>query len=194
MLENILVQKNVKLGTKITIKSLISVALIVCAVALPQIVHLIGGASGGMVWMPMYFPVLIAGCLLGIWWGLGVGVLSPIVSYLITSLLTNPMPALTRLPFMIVELAVFASVTGIFSKQIARNKWFAFPAVLIAQISGRAVFMALVAIFQNVSGLSVSLVWSQIQIGFVGLILQALIVPFIIVALHHLLFKEKKDE
>lgn len=145
-----------------------------------------------MVWLPMYLPVLIAGCLLGTWWGLGVGILSPIVSFLITSAWGASMPALSRLPFMIVELAVFALVAGLFSKKIVENKWVAFPAVLFAQLAGRSAFLLLAAIFQNVSGLSVGLVWSQIQSGFIGIIAQAVIVPIVIIGLRYLLNKEKK--
>lgn len=194
MLEAVLTRKNVGVKKGITIKSLVSVGLIVCAVLLPQLVHLIGGAPGGVKWLPMYLPVLVAGCLLGTYWGLGVGILSPVLSFAITSLFGNPMPALERLPFMMAELAVFALVCGLFGKKIDGNKWLAFPAVLIAEISGRAFFVALAAIFQSVSSLSVTMVWQQIQTGFIGLILQALIVPLIIIGLHYLINRDKKSE
>lgn len=194
MLEAVLVRRNVTVKTKITVKSLVSVGLIACAVLLPQLVHLIGGAPGGVQWLPMYLPVLIAGCLLGTCWGLGVGIMAPIVSFLITLAFGNPMPALARLPFMIAELAVFAAVSGLFGKKIAENKWMAFPAVLIAQVAGRAFFILLVAIFQSVSQLTVAVVWAQIQTGFIGLILQALIVPFIIMGLSILLNRDKQEE
>lgn len=192
MLEAVLTKRNVSFKTKITVKSLVSAGLIICAVLLPQLVHLIGGAPGGVQWLPMYLPVLVAGCLLGTYWGLSVGILSPIASFLITLAFGNPMPALARLPFMIAELAMFAAISGLFGKKIAENRWMAFPAVLIAQVSGRAFFMLLVAIFQGVSELSVPMVWSQIQTGFIGLILQALIVPFIIMGLFALLDKQKE--
>lgn len=194
MLESILVQRKVKVQTKVTVKTLVAVGLIVLAVALPQIVHVAAGASGGMMFMPMYLPVLIAGCLLGSWWGLAVGIASPVVSFFLTSMWSSPMPALARLPFMIVELAVFAVIAGLFSKKIVKNKWMAFPAVLLAQVSGRAVFLALAFIFESVSGLAGSLVWSQIQTGLIGLVLQAIIVPFIIIALSNLIKKEEVNE
>lgn len=193
MLESILAKRNVSTKAKITIKSLISAGLIILAVGLPQLVHLIAGASGGMTWLPMYLPVLIAGCLLGKWWGLGIGITSPIVSFLFTSfILGSPMPALIRLPFMVCELAVFGLVTGLFSKKIMENHWIAFPAVLAGQLSGRAVFITLVAIFQSVSGLSVATVWGQIVDGLAGIVLQAVLVPIIIIGLELLL--ERKNE
>lgn len=192
MLENVLVQRNVKLKTKVTIKSLITVGLIALAVGLPQLVHLIAGAQGGMIWLPMYLPVLIGGCLLGRWWGLGIGIASPIVSFLITLASGNPMPALERLPFMVVELAVFALVTGLFSNKIAENKWMAFPAILLAQVAGRLSFITLVAIFQNILSFSIATVWAQVQAGLIGLVLQAVIVPLIIMLLSYLLNRKNQ--
>lgn len=194
MLEAILVRKNAAAKTKITVKSLVAIGLVVCAVALPQLVHLIGGAPGGVQWLPMYLPVLIAGCLLGTYWGLGVGILSPIVSFFITLAFGNPMPALARLPFMVAELAMFAAISGLFGKKISENKWMAFPAVLLAAVAGRVFFILLVAIFQSVSELTVATVWAQIQTGFIGLILQAVTVPFIVMGLGALLDRDKKRE
>ncbi len=192
MIESVLAKHNAKLGTKITVKSLISVGVVALAVLLPQLVHLVAGASGGVQWLPMYLPVLLGGCLLGWKWGLGVGVLSPLVSFAITSLTGNAMPAASRLPYMMAELAVFAAVSGLFSKKIAENGWMAFPAVLLAQVSGRAVFLALAAIFQGVSALSAAAVWSQIQAGLLGMVLQAVLVPFIAMGLRALLLRDKE--
>ena len=194
MLENVLVQRNVKFKTKVTIKSLITFGLIVLAVGLPQLVHLAAGAQDGMTYLPMYLPVLIGGCLLGTWWGLGIGIASPIVSFLITFASGNAMPTLERLPFMVVELAIFAFVAGLFSKKIASNMWMAFPAVLFAQFAGRLSFLALVAIFQGVLSFNASMVWSQIQMGLIGIVLQALIVPCIIMLLSYLLNRKKKND
>ena len=178
---------------KITIKSLISAGLVVLAVALPQIIHAALGAAGGVQWLPMYLPVLLGGCLLGWTWGLGVGIASPIVSFLITLAFGDPMPAAARLPFMIAELAVFAAVSGLFTEKIAKNAWLAFPAVLLAQVAGRTAFMLLVLIFQTVTPLTPALVWSQIQTGLLGMILQAVIVPFAVMGLKRILDRDNNE-
>lgn len=191
MLENVLVKRNATVKTKIAVKTIVSAVLIAMAIALPQIVHAVVGAPGGVKYLPMYLPVLIGGCLLGIGWGLPVAVLSPVFSYLITLAFGNPMPALARLPFMIAELSVMAVVTGIFSKKIADNSWMAFPAVLLAFVVGRAFFVALVAIFGSVAPFTVSVIWSQIQSGFVGLIAQSVIVPLVVMGLNACLKKSK---
>ncbi len=192
MIEQVLTRHNVALRVKITVKTLISVGIIALAVILPQLIHLALGAPGGVQWLPMYLPVLLGGCLLGWKWGLGVGILSPVVSFAITSLAGSPMPAAARLPYMIVELAVFAAVSGLFSQRIAQNGWMAFPAVLLAQVSGRLVFLMIAAVFESVSPLSAATVWSQIQTGLLGMVLQAVIVPFLVMGLRLLLIKDKE--
>ncbi len=192
MIEQVLTRHNVALRVKITVKTLISVGIIALAVIFPQLVHLALGAPGGVQWLPMYLPIILCGCLLGWKWGLGVGILSPVIGFAITSLAGNPMPALVRLPYMIVELAVFAAVSGLFSRSIAKNGWMAFPSVLLAQVSGRLVFLAMAAIFQSVSPLSAAVVWSQIQTGLLGMVLQAVIIPFIVMGLRLLLIKDKE--
>ena len=190
MLENILVQSNATVKSKITVKTLTSVGLIALAVILPQIVHLALGQPGGVQLLPMYLPVLIGGCLLGWRWAIVVGALSPVVSFAITSLFGEAMPALPRLPFMVAELAVFAVVSGLFSKNIYENGLWAFPAVILAQLSGRAVFLGLVAIFQSVAPFTVEMIWSQILTGWVGLAIQAVLVPLLIIGIRAILVKD----
>lgn len=183
MIDNVLVRRNASLKLKITVKSLISAGIVALAVILPQLVHLVSGQAGGVQWLPMYLPVLLGGCLLGWTWGLGLGIASPVASFLITLAFGDPMSALARLPFMAVELAVFAAVAGLFSDKIAKNGWMAFPAVLLAQVSGRTVFMLLVLVFQAVTPFTPAVIWSQIQTGLLGMVLQAVTVPFIVMGL-----------
>lgn len=191
MLENVLTKNNATLKSKITCKTLVSVGLIALAVILPQIVHLALGQPGGVQLLPMYLPVLIGGCLLGWRWALFVGVLSPLASFALTSLMGNPMPALARLPFVMAELAVFAVVSGLFSGKIYKNGLWAFPAVLAAQLAGRAVFLGLVFVFQSVAPFTVEMIWSQILAGWQGLLIQLIAVPLIVIGIRAILVKEK---
>ncbi len=183
MIENALRSRQVSFKLGITVKALISAGIVALAVLLPQLAHLALGEQAGMRFLPMYLPVLLGGCLLGWQWGLGIGLLSPLVSYLITAAAGSPMPALARLPFMMAELAVFAVVCGVFSDKIARNGLMAFPAVLLAQLGGRSVFLLSAAVFSGVSPLNAAMVWSQIQTGFAGLLIQAVLAPVIIIGL-----------
>ena len=192
MIESVLTRKNVSVKLKITVKMLVSTGIIALAIGLPQLVHAVAGAQGGAQWLPMYLPVLLGGCLLGWQWGLGIGIVSPLLSFGITSLAGNAMPVAVKLPYMVAELAVFGAVSGVFSKRIAENSWMAFPAVLSAAVGGRTLFMTVAAVFQSVSPLSAAAVWSQIQAGLVGLVLQATLVPIIVMILSFAINKEKR--
>ena len=178
MFEEVFVRYHVRSDRRITIRSVVSAGLIALAVILPQIVHIALGQPGGITWLPMYLPVLLGGCLLGAKWAFGVGILSPIVSFLFTStVLKQPMPPAARLPFMMAELAVFAVVSGLFSGKIAQKPIWALPAVLTAQIAGRGTFLLLALIFQSVSPIRVAVVWQNILGGFAGLVSQWILVP-----------------
>lgn len=194
MIENALRSRQVSFKLGITVKALISAGIVALAVLLPQLAHLALGEQAGMRFLPMYLPVLLGGCLLGWQWGLGIGLLSPLVSYLITAAAGAPMPALARLPFMMAELAVFAVVCGVFSDKIARNGLMAFPAVLLAQLGGRSVFLLSAAAFSGVSPLNAAMVWSQIQTGFAGLLIQAVLAPVIIIGLKALMDKSGSEK
>ncbi len=191
MLENVLTKNNAASKTKITCKTLVSIGLIALAVVLPQLVHLALGQPGGVQLLPMYLPVLIGGCLLGWRWAMFVGVLSPLASFALTSLMGNPMPVLARLPFMMAELAVFAVVSGLFSNKIYKNGLRAFPAVLAAQLAGRTAFLGLAFIFQSVAPFTAEMIWSQILAGWLGLAIQLIAVPLIVIGLRAILVKEK---
>lgn len=183
MIENALRSRQVSFKLGITVKALISAGIVALAVLLPQLAHLALGEQAGMRFLPMYLPVLLGGCLLGWQWGLGIGLLSPLVSYLITAAAGSPMPALARMPFMMAELAVFAVICGVFSDKIAKNGLMAFPAVLLAQLGGRSVLLLSAAAFSGVSPLNAAMVWSQMQTGFAGLLIQAVLAPVIIIGL-----------
>ncbi len=187
MLDNALNVRNISTGKKITYKTLVSVGFVVLAVVLPQIVHLALKQSGGVQWLPMYLPVLMGGCLLGAKWSVTVGVLSPVVSFLVTSAMGHPMPMAERLPFMMAELAVFALVSGLFSNKIYKNSLWVFVAVILAQVCGRGVFLGLVAIFQSTTSLEVGAVWQQIQLGLSGMVLQIVVVPVFVIVMKKLL-------
>ena len=194
MFENALALRNIDAKRRVTYKTLVSAGLVALAVVLPQLVHLALGQPGGVKWLPMYLPVLIGGCLLGTKWGLTVGILSPLASFLVTSLMGNAMPAAARLPFMVFELAVFAAVSGLFSKKISENGLWAFPAVICAQLAGRLLFLGSVFLFGAFVPFTAGMIMDQIRTGLIGLLVQAALVPLMILGLRALLIKDNKSE
>lgn len=192
MLETVLVKNNVALKTRITVKTLVSVLIVVCAVLLPQLVHAAAGQAGGMQWLPMYLPVIIGACLLGWRWGLGVGLISPLVSFLVTLPFGTAMPTAIRLPYMMAELGVDALIAGMFSKKITENSLVSFAAVVLAFAGGRLAFLAIAAVFGSISPIGAAVALSQIQSGFAGMILQIVVAPIVIMGLKKLLIKDDK--
>ena len=167
MIENVLERKHASLSAKITVKTLVAALVVALAVTLPQIAHIAFGQKAGVTLLPMYLPVLLGGCLMGAGWGIGIGLASPLVSFIITSAAGSAMPAAARLPFMMAELAVVAAVCGLFGNKIKKNAWSAFPAVILAEVCGRAFFMLSVLALRNVTSLSAGMIWSQIKTGWI---------------------------
>lgn len=192
MIDSVLSGKSLR--ARLTLKALLSLAILALSVALPQLVHLCFGAGMGVTLLPMYLPVLLGAGLLGVRWGVTVGVLSPVVSFALTSLFSSPMPALSRLPFLVAELAVFALVGGLFAKKIEKNMLWAFPAVLAAQICGRGSFLLLSVLFGRFASLPATLVLSQVKAGIPGLLLQLALVPLFFFLFGQLLSKEKNRD
>lgn len=194
MFENTLSLHNISYGKKITYKTLVSAGLIILAVVLPQILHITLGQAGGVKFLPMYLPILIGGCFMGVKWGISVGILSPLISFLLTSVIGSPMPSAERLPFMMAELAVFAAVSGTFTRKISENCLWAFPAVILAQISGRSVFLGLAAVMNSFVDFTPAMIWEQIKNGTIGLIIQTVLVPTVMIILKKLMIKDNKND
>lgn len=194
MIDSILLNRGYSSSkVRVSIKSLISVCVIALSVVLPQLAHIVIGGNAGMTWLPMYLPVLLGGCLLGVRYGVAVGVLSPLVSFALTSIMGNPMPLATRLPFMVVELGIFGAVSGAFSASIVKNDFMAFVSVLCAEIVGRSVFLLSVCIFNSVVPFTPSLILSQIKMGLSGLILSFVLVPTLVIITKHMGMKNSND-
>ena len=193
MVESALVRSGAAASRKLTVKALVSLGIVILAVALPQFAHLVAGTAAGVAWLPMYLPVLLGGCLMGPLWGTVIGMASPLVSYLLTSAMGSPMPAAARLPFMMLELAVFAVVAGAFSRKIDENSWFVIPAVLLAMVAGRGVFLLAVALTQDFTPFTTAMIWGQIKTGVKGLALQAVAVPLMVVGIKALLHRDEAD-
>lgn len=192
MIDAILSNRGASVKARITVKTLISAVVIALAVALPQLLHVASGAAGGVRWLPMYLPVIVGACVLGVKWGAVTALLSPVVSFLLTSALSSPMPAAARLPFMASELVVMAIIAGSFSSLVNKNAAFGILAVFSALVLGRAFFMLSVVIFQSVTPFTPAVIWGQIVTGIPGLIVN-FVAASALIALFSLLIKGERD-
>lgn len=78
-------------------------------VLVPQLFHFLPWPNAGSIFLPMHLPVMLAGMLLGPYLGGTVGALTPLLSCLAFS-----MPPLARMPFMVLELAAYGVLAGLF--------------------------------------------------------------------------------
>ena len=174
-----------KLSIKVqTVGALIA---LVSAVALPQAIHAVGAASGmgtslGEALLPMHLPVILAGLLAGPCAAGIAGLLSPLVSFLLTG-----MPSAAILPFMMLELCVYGVCAG-----LLRNvRMPAVLKVLVIQLSGRAIRAAAILIaFYGMGGtVQPSVIFTSVAAGLMGIILQLVIIPLAVYR-----FKEADNE
>lgn len=140
-------------------------------IALPRIFHVLAGSSAGATFLPMHIAVLIAALTFGITSGAVVAGSSIIFSYLLTG-----MPTLARLPYMLIELVIYATLLGLFNKKF--NKVIS---LVVTIILGRILYAGVLFVSINVLGLQtygISVIES-IKVGLPGIAIQLVCVPVI---------------
>ncbi len=167
--------------SKLSVKSQViaTLAAIVTAVALPQILHLAGqhlslGTALGETYLPMHLPIMLVGLLAGPVAGAVSGVLAPIVSSLLTG-----MPVAMALPFILIEVFTYGFVAGLLSER----KFNIFGKVAVTQLAGR--IMRVLAVFIATSafgfeGMTVLGVLKSMSLGLIGIAIQWVILPVVI--------------
>lgn len=151
--------------------------LMAAAVLLPQLFHLVGGPAAGSIFLPMHLPVFLAGIFIGPYYAAAVGLLSPLLSFLMTG-----MPPAALLPFMMVELTCYGLISGFLS----RKGFHTLLCLISAQIGGRlveaAVLFAAAALFHvNVS--PAAMVFAATVTGLPGIAIQLVLIPAAVVLL-----------
>ena len=142
-------------------------------ILLPQIFHLLGGT--GPVFLPMHLPVLISGFLLGWPYSTLIGLITPVLSSVLTAM---PQPPI--LYFMMVELGAYGLFAGYFFRA---KKWRIFPSLAGAMILGRIVLAVTVYLLQPLMGLKLSpqaYLTAALLNGLPGIALQLVFVPVLI--------------
>lgn len=140
-------------------------------VALPRIFHVLAGTSAGATFLPMHIAVLIAALTFGITSSTIVAGSSIVCSYLLTG-----MPSLARLPYMLIELVIYAILFSVCNKKF--NSYISLIATIIL---GRVLYAGVLAVAINVLGLpayGISVIES-IKVGLPGITLQLAFVPVI---------------
>lgn len=164
---------------KSTLKLVYSAMCLALCIVLPFLTGQIP-EIGGML-CPMHFPVFICGFLCGWQWGLGVGLVAPLLR---SALFTMP-PMMTAIP-MAFELAVYGAMTGLVYKRLPLSRGNVYLCLGIAMVAGRAIWGAVRFVMAGIGAgefpFSVFLA-GAITNAIPGIILQMLIIPPVIIAL-----------
>lgn len=159
---------NTKTGKKI----MGTVLLSGIGVALPRIFHVLAGASAGATYLPMHIAVLIAALTFGVISGSFVAGISIIFNYLLTG-----MPNLVRLPYMLIELVIYAVLLGVFNKKLN-----SYISLILSLVIGRIVYAGILFISGSILGFNltgISNVIEAVKVGIPGILIQLAFVPFI---------------
>lgn len=140
-------------------------------IALPRIFHILAGASAGATYLPMHIAVLISAIAFGVISASIVAGSSIVFSFLLTG-----MPSVQRLPYMLIELLIYAMLLGLFSK-----KYNSYISLIATIVLGRVLYAGVLFVSVNILGLQAYgiSVWESVKMGIPGLILQLICVPFI---------------
>ena len=149
------------------------------AVLLPIGFHTMG--MGGRLFLPMHIPVLLAGFLAGPWCGLIVGLLAPVLSYLLTG-----MPPTYAVPLMSMELPIYGFVAGMAYKKLGLNIYLA---LIVAMLLGRLMFslgLVILGMFMELPYTATQFlaVGGALWTGIPGIIVQIVLIPLIVAAVN----------
>lgn len=160
-------------------KSIITAICIALCVVLPQAFHAIPNA--GSIYSPIHIPFLLCGLICGWQYGLLSGVAGVGLSYLITG-----MPAISHLPGMIIECAIYGLVCGLMMKLIKTKSTYAdlYISLVSAMLAGRVISgLAKALIFAAGKYSLATWATSYFVTGLPAVIIQLALIPTIVFAL-----------
>lgn len=157
-----------------------SALFLALGLVLPIFFHLVG--ASGAIFLPMHIPVLLCGLVLGWRSGLCVGLLTPLLS----TLLTGMPPIMPVAPMMAVELALYGVGSGYF---YTVRSWPLLPSLIGAMVLGRIGIVLVVTLFAGTLHLTVSpLVYVAMAAmqGAVGIVIQLIFIPVCMKSIQHI--------
>ena len=151
---------------------------IAVGIILPSVFHAFGAGS---VFLPMHIPVLMCGLICGPFWGLAAGVITPVLSSMMTG-----MPAAGYLPSMLCELAAYGFFSGLFIQIIHTSRTFInlYASLILTMMIGRVIAGILNAIVFRAGAYSAAIWISAMFVqGLPGILIQLAVIPSAVLAL-----------
>lgn len=147
---------------------------IAIGVVLPAMFHFVGLGS---TFLPMHIPVLIAAFILGLPYAVAVGMITPLLS----SLITGMPPIFPVMPYMVFELGAYAAVCNVLSRRLKLNTYLS---LILSMVAGRLVagvaVWVLVTFFGAKFPSPVVFIISAVTTGLPGMMVQLLFIPPVI--------------
>lgn len=159
------------MNTKKLVYSAVFVAL---GVLFPMLFHSLN--IPGQVFLPMHVPIFLGALCLGPIPGLLIGIISPILS----SLLTGMPPMIPMVPIMVFELAAYGYFAGLIYEKYPKN---VFVPLIASMLIGRIVAaIAAFVVFKIFNGESINIltfIGGSITKGLPGIIMILVLVPLL---------------
>ena len=157
--------------------------LLASGIILPMAFHLFG--MTGPIALPMHIPVLIGGFLLSPHLALLLGILTPLISGLLTG-----MPVIFPMAIiMAFELGTYGLTASLLTTKL---KLTAIPSLIISMIAGRIAAGLTVAVLVQLFGIKMNpfiYVKGSVITGLPGIIIQLIFIPSLIFAINKYLKK-----
>ncbi len=158
---------------------ILTALFIAIGIALPLAFHSIPQA--GQIFLPMHISVLMCGLVCGWPFGLACGIVTPLLSSLLTG-----MPPMAMLPAMLCELAVYGLVSGLLIHFIRIKNRYAriYIALIGAMLAGRIVSGMLNALILQAGSYSLE-AWlaTSFITALPGIAIQLVAIPVLVFAL-----------
>lgn len=163
----------------------VAASMLAIAVLLPQFLHILPIKNLGNYLLPMHIPVFLCGFFTTPSYGCIVGLISPLLSFLLTG-----MPNPVRLIYMMLELAAYGLSTGLlyrYTRKLSSLKRI-YLTLAGSMIIGRLFYLICVLISVYVFNAKTVVLYtfnSSLTMGILGILLQLMIIPGIVMATGH---------
>ena len=170
---------------------------IALGILIPMVFHVFGQAAG-QVFLPMHIPVLLAGFFLLPGYAAVVGLVTPLLS----SVLTGMPPLYPMAPLMAVELCVYGLAASLVYRWLAEKDIKKIVKIVIslvaAMVVGRAAaglgVWAMVGLFSARMPSPIDYISGGVVTGLPGIVIQIVIIPVIVLAVGAMGRRDREGE
>ncbi len=142
-------------------------------VLIPYVFHVTG--VGGAVFLPMHIPVLLGAVVLSPLLAALVGILSPVLSHLVTGM--PPLAPVPVMPLMVIELGVMGAIMSLLARRYQINLWLALIGAMVAGRIALGLGVLVVAPMFGVDLEPLVYVWGGVVTGLPGIAMQLVVIP-----------------